>query len=551
MYRLKSIKLYFFSVFSLFFLSFRKFYFKSNYYNKKLITHNPDRFFYIPSTYLSTSLTTISNDFFKITNTAPDLLWKINANDKIEFENLHSFLWLARLDRKNSKSITKDIIKSWIKFFFNYEANSWDMEITAKRIIAWSSNFDITVENADLEYKNKIFLSLIKQSNFLSKNLKNLFYPPSKIICCAAIILSGMIFKENNSNFKFGIKELEKIIKNYFDENGFPKSRNPEEVFICIKYLILVREWLKEAQKPIPDFLNDIISKCGNCYSLLSCTNKQFPLFNGSAEINCKDYDIFLKNLKYKFTNKNHEAADLIKVQKKKFELFIDCGNPPPNIFSKYYQAGCLSFEIISNKQKVICNSGYGKYLSSKLSLISRSTAAQSTLYINDTSSCIFEKNQSINKVYGNSLIHKHRVIKKNYTEDKNFYSIAASHNGYEKKFGCIHTRSIKISKKEDKIFGEDEIKKTKNYSNPLNYFIRFHVYPNSKIVKTIAGNSILISLPNNEGWSLSSQTNSFEIDKNIFLGNKNRIINNESISMSGKIIEVVTSIKWTLEKIS
>ena len=359
------------------------------------------------------------------------------------------------------------------------------------------------------------------------------------------------MFKENEQNYKIGIKELEKIIKNYFDVAGFPKSRNPEEVFLCIKYLILIREWHKEAQRPIHDFLNEIISKCGNCYALLSCSNKQFPLFNGSTEINYKDYDIFLKNLKYKFVNKNHEIADLIKIKKNKFEFFIDCGNPPPNIFARYYQAGCLAFELISNKQKVICNSGYGKYLSSKLSSISRSTAAHSTLYINDTSSCIFQKNRSINKVYGNSLIHKHRIIKKNYTEDKDFYSITAAHNGYEKKFGCIHTRSIKISKKEDKIFGEDEIKKTKNYSNSLNYFIRFHIYPNSKIVKTMAGNSILISLPNGDGWSLLSETNNFEIEKNIFLGNKSRIINNESISMSGEITEEIILIKWIIERIN
>jgi uncharacterized heparinase superfamily protein len=360
-----------------------------------------------------------------------------------------------------------------------------------------------------------------------------------------------MIFKDNDLNYKIGIKELEKIIKNYFDDSGFPKSRNPEEVFICIKYLILIREWHIEAQKPIPDFLNEIISKCGNCYALLSCSNKQFPLFNGATEINYKDYDIFLKNLKYKFVYKGHEIADLIKIKKKKFEFFIDCGNPPPNTFSKYYQAGCLAFELISNRQKVICNSGYGKYLSPKLASISRSTAAHSTLYINDTSSCIFQKNQSINKVYGNLLVHKHKVIKKNYTEDKDFYSIAAAHNGYEKKFGYIHTRSIRISKKEDKIFGHDELTKTKNYTNLLNYFIRFHIYPDTKIVKTMAGNSILISLSNGEGWSLLSETNNFEIEKNIFLGNKSRIINNESIAMSGKITGEITSIKWMIERVS
>ena len=66
-----------------------------------------------------------------------------------------------------------------------------------------------------------------------------------------------------------------------------------------------------------------------------------------------------------------------------------------------------------------------------------------------------------------------------------------------------------------------------------------------------MAGNSILISLSNGEGWSLLSETNNLEIEKNIFLGNKNKIINNESISMSGKITEDIVSIKWVLERVS
>lgn len=551
MFRLKSIKLYFFSILKLFFLSFRNFYFKTNFYNKKLITFFPERFFYNPSAYLSSSLTSTTSNFYKITSAEPKSLWKTIIKDKQEFENLHSFLWLTKLDRKNTKSFTQNLISSWINSFFDYDSRVWEMEITAKRIIAWSSNLDITFENSEKKYKEKFLLSIVKQSNFLTKNLKIILHNPSKIICCSAIILSGMIFKDNDLNYKVGIKELEKIIKNYFDETGFPKSRNPEEVFICLKYLVLIREWHKESQRQIPDFLNQIIVKCGSCYTLLSCSNKQFPLFNGATEINYKDYDIFLKNLKYKFIAKNNEIADLIKIKKKKFEFIIDCGNPPPNEFSKYYQAGCLAFELISNKKKVICNLGYGKYLSSKLSSISRSTAAHSTLYINDTSSCSFQKNHSINKVYGNLLIHKHKIIEKKYSEDKDFYSIEASHNGYEKKFGYIHTRSIKISKKYDKIYGIDKLKRTKKKQDQLNYFIRFHIYPSTKIVKTMAGNSILISLSNGEGWSLISETNKFEIEKNIFLGNKNKIINNESVSMSGNINEENVFIKWLIERVN
>jgi len=81
--------------------------------------------------------------------------------------------------------------------------------------------------------------------------------------------------------------------------------------------------------------------------------------------------------------------------------------------------------------------------------------------------------------------------------------------------------------------------------------FVRFHVYPNTKIVKTRAGNSILISLPNGESWSLQSKTSDFKIEKNIFLGNKNKIINNESISISGNISEEIILIKWEIERVS
>ena len=135
MHRLKSIKLYFFSILRLFFLSFRNYYFRSSFYNKKLIKFIPTRIFYNPSSYLTAPLTTISNDFYKITNTSPELLWKIDIKDKQKFENLHGFLWLTKLDRKNSKNITKGIIKSWINNFFNYHPDVWEWKFPQEELL--------------------------------------------------------------------------------------------------------------------------------------------------------------------------------------------------------------------------------------------------------------------------------------------------------------------------------------------------------------------------------------------------------------------------------
>ena len=49
----------------------------------------------------------------------------------------------------------------------------------------------------------------------------------------------------------------------------------------------------------------------------------------------------------------------------------------------------------------------------------------------------------------------------------------------------------------------------------------------------------------------LQSEKNHFRIENNIFLGNKNKIINNESVSVSGIIKDDIISIKWLINKAS
>ena len=71
----------------------------------------------------------------------------------------------------------------------------------------------------------------------------------------------------------------------------------------------------------------------------------------------------------------------------------MDAGPSPNSFFSKNYQSGALSFEIISNGKKLISNCGYHSETNIKLNLLSRSTAAQNTLIIDDNSSCKFTKN--------------------------------------------------------------------------------------------------------------------------------------------------------------
>ena len=122
-------------------------------------------------------------------------------------------------------------------------------------------------------------------------------------------------------------------------------------------------------------------------------------MFNGNYISNNNEFDQYLKRFGYVFKNENKELAGYAILKNKKIILTMDIGDSPSNNFSKFYQSGALSFEIISNGKKLITNSGYFTNKQNKLNKLSRSTALQSTLSIEDHSSCDYKKLDKFNLI--------------------------------------------------------------------------------------------------------------------------------------------------------
>ena len=550
MQKIKSISEYFFLIFKFFLFRLKIFYFKSNYYNKKILNNLPSKFNYKPSLHIINSLISFNKKKIRIESYSLNSIWKLSSKNKLEFQNLHNFLWLTFLDIKTNKTSTQAIIENWIDNNNNFNEETWKMDILGNRLIAWISNSNLTIDESGLKYKEKFISSITKQANHLSTNIDSLEDDESKLICCSSLILVGLTFKNQHKHYKSGLSILQKFIKNNFDNSGFPKSRNPEELVVCLKYLILIKEWIKESQNQIPDYLEEIIFNCGKSYSFLSKNLDKLPLFNGAPEIQNEEFEKYLNYLNYNFKDSSKEKSGYVIFKDKKIVFIMDIGNSPDFKYSKKYQSGCLSFEITSNKEKLICNLGFDINKNNKIKLLSRSTAAHSTLYLNNHSSCIFRTSYPFKINYENRLYEGLKIIKKKIVSEKDFENIIASHNGYQSRYGYIHERSIKFIKKEKIFFGIDSLIKNKKVSN-ISYGIRFHIYPGIKIVKTQNSQSILLSLKNGGGWKFSCHNKEVLIEKGIYLGNKNKVVENENIYISGMTNGENQIIEWSFEKIS
>ncbi|EDZ59681.1 Heparinase II/III-like protein [Candidatus Pelagibacter sp. HTCC7211] len=515
----------------------------SNLYDKKISKTYNNTFNYKPSPHLLSSIVKYQKKKYKIEDFSLESIWTNNINLK-DYEKLNNFFWFFSLDLKSSKKAVQSLIVNWINNNNKYNNKSWDFDLTSKRVISWLSNHELTYDDDDKEFKIKFDSSIQKQTNHLLNEIKNSKVFENKMIGCSAIILTGLAYQNNKIYLDNGLSFLRKIIKTSIDNNGFPKSRNIKQLIYYLKYFILIREWFKESQNTIPEFIDETIYYLGINYASIWQNIKHDILFNGNYISNNDEFDQYLKRFNYTFKNENKETAGYAILKNKKIILAMDIGPSPIGPQSNDYQSGALSFEIISSGKKLISNSGYFSNKQNKLNKLSKSTALQNTLIIEDYSSCSFKKLKSLGYLVDQGL----KIMNKNIVFEDNYWKISASHDGYLKKFGSIHNREIEFYPEQTKFIGTDKIVR-KNKDKDVKFDIRFHLNPDSKVMKTQDNKSILVELEN-EGWKFSCDKFNINIDNGLYFGNKNSYKENHNIFISGITHETEQVIKWEITRL-
>jgi len=520
-----------------------KIYQNSNFYDKKISKIFNNNFEYKPSPHLFSSIVKYQKKKYRIEDFALESIWQNDIKTK-DYEKLNSFFWFFSLDLKSSKKTVQSLIVNWINNNNRYNNKSWNFDLTSKRIISWLSNHELTYEDSGKEYRIKFDHCIQKQANHLLSEIKNSNNFENKIIGCAAIILTGLAYKNNKNYLDNGLNLLKKIIKSSFDNQGFPNSRNIKQVSFYLKYFIVIREWFKESQNTVPEYIDETIYYLGLSYAFIWQNVNHDILFNGNYISNNNEFDQYLKRFGYTFKNENKEVAGYAILKNKKIILAMDIGSSPIIAQSNDYQSGALSFEIISSGKKLISNSGYFVNKQNKLNKLSKSTALQSTLIIEDYSSCSFKNREISGCVIDQGL----KIINKNVILEDNYWKISASHDGYLKKFGSIHYREIEFYPEQTKFVGTDKIIR-KNKDKNVKFDIRFHLDPGSKVMKTQNNKSILIELED-EGWKFSCDKFDISIDNGLYFGNKNSYKENHNIFISGITNETEEIIRWEITKL-
>ena len=146
-------------------------------------------------------------------------------------------------------------------------------------------------------------------------------------------------------------------------------------------------------------------------------------------------------------------------------------------------------------------------------------------------------------------IVQELKILKKKVIMEKNYWNICSSHDGYSKRYGIIHERQIEFFPENNKFVGQDKLIKKKNFKSS-NFEIRFHLEPDTKVMKTQDAKSILIDIEN-EGWKFSAQGYTIDLETGLYFGKKNSFTENQNLFITGITQNNDQTIKWKFEKIT
>jgi uncharacterized heparinase superfamily protein len=229
--------------------------------------------------------------------------------------------------------------------------------------------------------------------------------------------------------------------------------------------------------------------------------------------------------------------------------MLLDCGKPPPSVFSASAHAGCLAFELSANAQRIVVNCGSASASGQrKWESALRATAAHSTVTLADTSTAVILGEGWVRRLLGPRLIGGTNEIETRRVETANGWTVEASHDFYVRRFGIRHERELTLSPQGLALTGADRLLPQKGRSgDAVPFAVRFHIHPDVRMSRAQSGD-IILKLPSGEGWRFRAGA-PVTVEESIYLGG-DAIRRAEQLVITGTVKDAQVEIAWVFEQI-
>jgi len=478
-----------------------------------------------------------------------------NLSDALACE-LNSFTWLRHLqstDNEISRAHARRLISDWITTRRQNRSQAWQPHITARRLTSWLTAAPFYLKNAPADFNDKLLGSILTQTTFLAFTAHRTGNADERLEALIGLAITTLCFEGKTQLLSKTLAHLKQELHTQILPDGGHVSRTPSSVLKYLGDLIILRETMITRNYIVPKSLISAIDRMLPMLRFFQLGDRGLAYFHGNNEPLTREVARILGNNPKSGRPLGHARhSGYQRLDLGKTIIIMDTAQPPSSSPHENIHASCLAFEMSCGANRIIVNCGAADDPMSDWYEAACSTAAHSTLTLNEANQNFTTKTS----LWRKWLSAEPTVAKATSSRSDNDGNIMveAEHDGYLDRFGLRHKRTLYLSHKGHDLRGEDIVRQINTgmfarKPQAQSFAIRFHIHPDVKVTRSQNTHSVLLLLPDRTGWTFTTAGAELELTESAYLTGQNSPKRSQQIVLHGSV-KKHAQIKWALKRL-
>jgi uncharacterized heparinase superfamily protein len=441
---------------------------------------------------------------------------------------LLGFGWLRHLraaETAIARANARALVDEWIGLQGGWHPLGWRTDVLARRIMSWLSQAPLLLQDTDARFYRRFLRSLVRQVRHLRHTSSDVNRSATRLQAAIALCYAALCIAGQARHIRSATASLTRELERQILPDGGHISRDPGVLIEILIELLPLRQAYASRNMAPPPALQNAIDRMMPMLRFFRHSEGTFAHFNGMGTT---PIELLLTLLAYDDSRgaplSNAPYSAYQRLEAGGAVLIMDTGRAPPPEASLDAHAGCLAFEFSSPKHSlIVVNCGMPGTAREEWRALARTTAAHSTVTLNDESSAHFAKAKLFKRVLG-GLPMVGGPTRVSVTREQEFDAITlrAAHDGYAARYGLVHERTIMLAADGTRFEGEDVFLAADGSAQMSgthdHYAVRFHLHPSIKASRLTDGQGVLLMTPNREAWSFSAADGRVQLEDGVYL---------------------------------
>lgn len=481
---------------------------------------------------------------------------------------LHGWCWLrdlasaGPLDRKDVAR-AEQLARRWLASFADWNADAWGPAVTGQRILMASMYAPLVMPGVDHVHRSSVLNGIARWARHLEQAAPRMPDGMDKVDALAGLLGAGLVLPGGEDRQARAEALLGAVLGQLLSADGAIASRCPRDLGQLGDQLLTLLAFYAmrklEPAAPVTDALRRV--RAG--LSAIALGDGLPAAWHGGAP----DADQMARLGAAPALASPGRGSGYQLLSAGATRVVVDAGPPPCARANPLAHASTLAFTMSDGDRLLIVTIGGerlggGRRVPADLRDGLRSTAAHSTLSIDDTNS------SRLGEAAGRGSIVEQVVGEFRASEQGQW--LEARHDGYRRRFGLDHLRRLWLAPDGDDLRGEDVLEPAGGAlarlarTGPVEIAVRFHLGPDARATPTDDGKGALIRLSDRRGpngrvqpgpaWAFRARFKSapgmVRIADGIWIDHAGEIIPAQHILLSTTLVPGATnSLGWSLRR--